>query len=231
MKRARLPSRALGTSLADRVVRTGVAAAIVAVAAQTVAHLAYVFVFDGDVPELNVDAEANTWSWMSSSVTFAAGAMALLVALADRGRTRRFLALATVLFVFSVDDAVSGHEEVADAVADRFDASERWAEIAWPLVFIPLFGLASITTWQVSSESPRNVRAILRVGLALLVVAVATGLLSTAWYDSEGYAETAAGAFTIVVEEGAELGGWILLGSGLAALAILGVRALPETGG
>jgi hypothetical protein len=206
-------------------VRWGVAAAVVAVVAQSAAHLAYVFLFDADVPQLNIDAEANTWAWMSSSVMFGAGLMALLNALADRARTLVLLALAAVLVFFSLDDAVSAHEELGGTIARRLGLSEEWADVAWPAIFLPLFGLAFVTIWQVSRESPPNVRAVLRTGLGLLVSAVVTGLVSTPWYEPGVWAETSAGAFFIVVEEGAELGGWILVGTGLAALAVLRIAA------
>jgi hypothetical protein len=200
-------------------------AALVAVAVQSAAHFAYVYAFDAEVGQLNIDAEANTWAWISSSVVFAAAVLAVLLALADPGRAFVFLLLAAVLVLFSLDDAVSAHEELGEAITERVGLAEEWVHATWPLIFFPLIGFAFLILWKVSREAPRQVRALVRTGLALLVLAVAAEIVAAAWYVPGNDAETFVGALQITVEEGSELGGWILVATGLAALCVLRIAA------
>jgi hypothetical protein len=211
----------LGETPTARVVRVGIGIAVILVVFQTAAHLTYAFVSDGRWGELNLDAEYGTFSWISSGTTFAAGFVALLLALFDPRRARRYLLLAAMLAFFSLDDAVELHERLGEAAIARLVDLDRGSfnHIFWPILFFPLLALAFLLLWDVSRYAGGQVRALLRAGMTLLVVGVAAEALASAWYLPGGDPDTWPGAVQIMIEENAELAGWIVIVTALTAEA------------
>jgi hypothetical protein len=204
--------------IGDRLVRLGWGLAIAGVAVQVAAHFSYALLFDYDVPQLNLDAEQNVFSWASTVATFAAATAALLLALAA-ARPRRYYALAAALGLFSLDDSVELHERFGEDVTQgTLGLSEPVAFAIWPLVFFPLLALVFVLLGLAYRESAGRVRSTLGVGLVLLVVGIGVEALQAAWYGTGEGAESFPGALLITTEESAELSGWILVATGLYAI-------------
>jgi hypothetical protein len=156
---------------------------------------------------------------MSSVTTFAAAVIAAALATLLPEQRARLLIVAGVLALFSLDDAIQLHETLGERANAQLGLADALAHATWPLVFLPLLAFVFVVLWQVAKNAAKPVRLILRIGLGLLALGIATEALAAPWYAVGGEAETFVGAVQIVVEEGAELGGWILLATGLAAIA------------
>lgn len=209
----------------ERVVSIGIVLAAAAAAFVVVSQFVYVFAFDAEVGALNADAENNTFSWLSSSVTFVGAFVALLLSVVDTRRRNAFLLLAAVLAFFSLDDTLQLHEDAGTRVADALSLDSGLVHGVWPVIFFPLLAFAFILIWRVSGQLADRTQRTLRVGLALLVVGVLAEGAASAWYGSGEDAENFVGALEIGVEEGAELAGWILVVTGLTARLFLSLRS------
>jgi hypothetical protein len=206
-------------SIAERLVRLGFGLAIAGVGVQVAAHLSYALLFDYDVPQLNLDAEANVFSWASTVATFAAATAALLLAVAGTRRLRYFF-LAGALALFSLDDAVEIHERLGERVTQgTLGLPETVAHSIWPLVFFPILALAFTSLALAYRESAGRIRSTLGLGLVLLVTGIGVEAVQAAWYGTGEGAESVPGALLITLEESAELAGWILVATGLLAIA------------
>ena len=88
----------------------------------------------------------------------------------------------------------------------------------WLILYLPLLLLAGLVLWRVAQEAqPPADRAVL-VGLGLLVASIPVELAGAVTRklaeDSTEVPET----FRVAIEEGLELGGWILIATGLTAI-------------
>ncbi len=204
----------------QRVVPLAAWIAVAAVALQTFAHLGTV-AFDADAAALNADEEHNAFAWASSMATFAAGFFLFVPAAAAGALDRVTLALVGALLFFSLDDAISFHERLAEKSIAVLGADVSLQRIAWPLVYLPALAFVFIMLWRMAERSTA-----IKVGLGLLAAALVAEVTS-ALYVSEGDDESWAAAFEVVVEEGAELGGWVLVAGALAtrAFELAGRRA------
>jgi hypothetical protein len=211
---------------AERLVRVGGALAAAAVGLQTAIHLLDAAALERWQP-LNANAEGSLFTWASSAATTAAGFAALVCAVVSRGRTRLLVALAAAALFLSADDALAIHERAGLAAAEALGLSATYDSVLWPFLYGPLlaFMLGALLLLIRGSLAP--VRRCVQVGLGLLVVAVvaeAGSAPASDPQDSGSWAHTFEGA----VEEGAELGGWILLAFGLAALSFTCVQTRPD---
>lgn len=216
--------RALAAT-AKRLLLVGALLAAVVCTVQTIAHLVNHFAFDGEIFNLDADAEGNAFTWANSVAMFAAGFAALVIAIVGSRRRWQLVALASVLVLFSLDDAVQIHErfgyEVGQALADElpFYVSVRF----WLVVYMPLLVAAAWLLWVASREADREPRLFIRAGLGMLVAAIvveAAGL-GTKWLETRGVAWP--DASRIALEEALELGGMIVIAAGLSAAAYLAV--------
>ena len=212
-------ARTIETDVPNRLVTVGAVGAIVAVAGLTFLHYVNFFVFDRRYDIIDADAEANVPTWGGASVTFAAAVGALVLAVAARGRERiAYGALALILTFFSVDDAVGLHEKFVLGTVGPIEQAERFV---WPLLYLPVLVTALVLIIRIAQSTFARARASILLGLCLLVLAVvaelAGGVMQNAFgvtYDSFPY------SVEVVIEEGLELAGWILIGTGLLATAI-----------
>jgi hypothetical protein len=208
-------SRTLSPSvgLARLGLRLGVAAAIL----QGVVHLVDVGTLDNRYTSLNADAEGNVFSWASSSATFAAGLMVLVLAFVRRDRVM-LPALAAILWFFSLDDMIVLHENAAHVIRLHAGLPERDVRLIWPALYLPLLVVAVASLWRLAATvEPRLRDAILR-GLGLLAFAVILEMGSTALVHSDAPGG-ATYAIEVVLEEGAELAGWAALAGAIGGAA------------
>lgn len=212
---APVPAAASG-QLARRIVRFGVTTSIVAVVIQSVLHVTDIVAFDRGVNIFDADDDVTVSGWASTAATFAA-ALAVLPLAFVTGRRWLFL-LAAIFAFFSFDDFIRLHERIAAGVESLgVDESLQLGRLIWALAFFPLLALTAGLLWALTSSLAADEASMLRLALGLLVAAVlleaaspalfAFGLDHKDWqYETE-----------VVVEEGAELAGWIWIATALMA--------------
>jgi hypothetical protein len=215
-------------ALGERLLGIGLALTAVAVGLQTAAHLANAFLFDGTVWNLDADAEGNAFTWASSAATFAAGLAAILWAAAFRPRRRAFLILAVILVFFSLDDIVQFHEHAGlEFGEDILGLPDYLAVRLWTIFYLPLLLLSGALLFDLPRVLwPRATRFVWG-GLALLVGAFGVEVVGalTRWVEERGTSwpeDIRSG-----IEEGLELGGWMLIASGLLAGVCTALASLP----
>ena len=205
--------------------RVGLAIAAITVTAQAVAHVVGVRLLDDRYLHLNADDELGLAAWVSSAATFAAAFAALVLALMPEQIDRELLALAAVFAFFSLDDAVVVHERLGEKVGDALGVGESAERLVWPVLFLPLFAIAAVLLVRTARRLPEELGRLVSAGIALLVLAVATELVSSALYQ---LADVERGSWPdtveVVIEESAELGAWILLATALLAAVSASVR-------
>lgn len=210
-----------------RLLSLGFGLAIAAVVFQTAAHMSYALVFDYERAELNLDAENNTFSWLSSSATFAAAVAALLLAVLS-ARSLRWYALAAALALFSLDDAIQLHEKWGERSTEALGLPLDVAFAIWPIVFLPALAFVFVLLALAARSATGRIRIALGASLALLVLAIGTEALQAAWYSSGQEGESFGGALLITIEEDVEIAGWILIATALLAMACEQLLARPD---
>jgi hypothetical protein len=219
--------------LGERLLRIGVPLAVAAVALQTLAHLTNEFLLDDRVEGLDADIEGNVFTWASSVSTFTLAVAAFLHALAFSTRRREFGLLAGLGLLFSLDDAIQLHERVAlELGEDVLGLPDYLAVRLWLVFYLPLLLLAGLLLWRFAEEVWEPAGRMLRLGLLLLVASIPVEIVGagTRWLDEEG--TSVPEDFRVAVEEGLELGGWILAAVGLmtaVVVALIGYRPRPAT--
>jgi len=198
---AHVPDR--DSALPDALLRTGARLGVAGVAVQTVAHLVGV-ALGRTIGQLDLDAGGTVWSWASSSVT-AVGAAALVAGgVVSRRWWRPAFVLAPCVAFLSADDAVQIHERLRFASLGLHEGFR----LVWPGVYLPLLAVTFVSGWRLApSAGTATARRAIRRGLGVLAFAIACELASTWLVEDVG----------AILEEGAELLGWTLVASGLAA--------------
>jgi hypothetical protein len=204
--------------LADRVLALGLALSLIALGVQSVLHLVNLAFLDLDVDAFNAGFDSSAFAWPTVAATAAAAFASTLVALSTGGRS--WIALALTLAFLSFDDQFGIHER-ASTLGNRLGAPESWhlGRLLWPVIFLPLLALATLLLWRLAATRPGRPGRIAQLGLGLLVAAVAleaaSPLLFQAGWDQGDWPYE----LEVVVEEGAELVGWIWIASVLTAIA------------
>jgi hypothetical protein len=218
--------------IVERALRIGMQVALAAVAVQTVAHLGNVLAFDGDIDGLNVENDINLFAWASSMATFTAALASVLLAALLPALRLRLLVLGAILMFFSVDDLATIHERLGTFVRrDLLDLPSGYGRVAWPAIFLPLLAAAFLILWDLSRRLPTAGGPTLRLGLGLLVAAVAMEVFSAPFYIEGGSGSRGFGALEVVVEEGFELAAWVLIASALTGATLFALQlasARPE---
>lgn len=202
----------------DRIVAVGFVLAVVAVAVQTVAHLANAFFFDYGIWNFDADGDGNALTWASSVATFTAALGALLLGLLPRTPRWRMVALAAVLAFLSLDDAVGVHEELTSEVVHGLDVPTSVGRALWPMLYLPLLAFVVISLWRLAADAPQRIRGPILLGLALLAAAVAGETMSSLWWDEES--RPLIDDLEVAVEEGAELAAWILIATAFGGIVV-----------
>jgi hypothetical protein len=203
--------------LVERVLAFGVAISVAGVLAQTALHVTDIVVFDRGVNALDADEDFSAASWASIAATFGAAFAALLLGLVLRHRF--FVALAVLFAFLSFDDFMRIHERVGE-IGLRLGAESEWeiGRVIWPLIFLPLFSAAAVLLWLAAEGFAGRASTLTRWGLVLLAGAVALEASSTALFQLGYGHRTWPYETEVVLEEGAELAGWIWIASALTAV-------------
>jgi hypothetical protein len=202
----------------ESLVALGVVIAIVTVTVQSAGHLVGVRLFDDRYLHLNADDELGLAAWTSAAATFAAAFAVLLLVLLKEAIDRRLVMLVALIAFFSLDDAVVVHERAAEKIAHSLGYGDYAERLIWPVLFGPLFLAALVLLVYASRQLFERARDLVRLGIGLFVLALGTELISSAVYSA---AEVERGSwpdvFEVLVEEGAELAGWILVATAFLA--------------
>ncbi|HET7856497.1 MAG TPA: hypothetical protein VFL41_08575 [Gaiellaceae bacterium] len=206
-------------SLPAFLVRFGIGLAVVAVAVQTAAHLGNEFLLDDRVQGLDADVEGNAFTWASSVATFTVGLMAALHAAAFETRRRELTVLAAIVVWFSLDDVAIIHERAALELGEDVLGLPDYAAVRlWLLIYLPLLLVAGLLLLRISLEASAPADRALRIGFAVLVAAIPLEVVGLATRKLADDGTDAPEVLRIALEEGLELGGWIMLAAGLTAL-------------
>jgi hypothetical protein len=180
---------------------------------QGAVHLVHVFVLDGRYGAL-LDAESNRsiFDVVSVVAETCACAASLMLARARPPERHRFLALAGLLAFVTLDDAAGLHNRVG---------------VDWPLILFPVLGCTFLLLW--STLDQRRSRACIRAGLLLLATSVLLGRAAAPMLTAFGWTPGIwLYEIKVVIKQGVELGGWILIaGTLVVAAAIPNVRRAP----
>jgi hypothetical protein len=207
----------------DRIVRTAAVLAAAAAFALALIHLLNVALRDGEVLQLHADMERNAWAWAGSVTIFGAALAAFLPTVTEAAVDLSGLALAVIFAFFSLDEAISLHERIAERSVDLVGARVSFERVIWPLVFLPLLAATFLLLLRLAKSAPKSVRVGLVGGLGLLGAAVFMEVTSGAYLEA-GSENTWKDAIEVALEEGAELAGWILIAGALTARAYLLAR-------
>jgi hypothetical protein len=200
-------------------VRVGFLIAVVAVLVQTVAHLGNEFLFDDRVEGIDTDVEGNAWTWASSVATFTVGFAAGLHAVTFERQRREFTVLAALALWFSLDDVAIIHERVALKLGeDLLGMPDYLAVRLWLILYLPLLLLAGLALWRIAQEAEPPADHAVRFGLGLLVASIPVELAGAVTRKVAEGGTDVPETFRVALEEGLELGGWILLAAGLTAI-------------
>ena len=240
------PRRSPGVPLADApdraaevaawILSATLVAAVAGVAVQTTVDLVDFWAFDRSVEILLADSDVSVFAWASVAAAVVVALSAVLLAQVTPGsRTLLWFVAATAAYL-SLDDQLGIHERIGD-IADRADSLVRWepARVFWPLVYLPLLGAFLLALRHVAGRLPARQARFVLVGIALLVAAVGFELLSSAVVRAGYDRDSVVYALEVVLEEGAELAGWILIAGALLSAFVLGLRepavTMPGEGG
>lgn len=210
--------------LVDRILRVGLALALAGVIVQSVADVLNQLLPETPYRAFDVDEDTGIFAWPTITATFTAGVAALLLRLLHPRWQLTFLAIAFAFLSF--DDYFGMHERVG-RLDEKLGLPEEWnLRYLWALVFLPMFGLAAAMLWFLAERTSGRTSAFLRWGVGLLGLALVLETLSPillAFWSEEGWQSR----IEILVEEDAELVGWILIATALTAVtcrAIAGAR-------
>jgi hypothetical protein len=187
--------------------RWGWAVAVVVVALQAATHLVNALVLDRQRRWLDAAVDASIFGRMN---TVAIGLCALFAAVgaALGARTARRLLLSLALLVLAADDATGVHDRIRDL--------PRTVELGAAAAFALLLGLVLVLLLLEARQAPPVARWLLGAGLVALGLAVVVRVVGAAGNVGHGIGDTKK-AFGVAAEQGLDLGGWILVASGLAA--------------
>jgi hypothetical protein len=199
---------------------------VAAVIFQTVCHLVGFLAFDSRYGSLDANADLAPFAFASASATLFCGACALLLAATWPRRAVPLALLAAGLAYLSVDDMFAIHERISTRLDLDLFGIDDMGRALWPVVYLPLIGACFLMLRFVGSTLRPAPRRLLRLGLALLVVAIALEMFTLLLVNIGIATGNLAYECEVAVEEGAELAGWMLIGVALAATVLRGGPAI-----
>lgn len=200
-------------------VRFGVRVALLAVVIQTTAHLVNEFLLDDRVQGLDADVEGTSFTWASSVATFAVAWAAALHAAAFERSRREFALLSAIALWFSLDDVAIIHERLALKLGEDILGLPDYAAVRlWLVLYLPLLLLVGLVLWRLAQESPPPTGRAVRLGLGLLVASIPVEIAGLVTRRLAERGTDVPEDLRVALEEGLELGGWIVLAAALTAI-------------
>jgi len=201
-------------------VRLGWSIALLACVVQTAVYLTNELVLDTRFHQLNAAADGTLFAW--ANILAIVSLAVLVVAAGARGvmRPSRSAVLALGLGLLAVDDATGAHDRIRGFRISALPGPPRTAEAVALAAFALLLAIVFVLLWAESDRAPARAKAMMRAGLLALAFAVVTRLVGAVFGRHETYSDVVR-AVGVAVEQGLDLGGWILVAAGYA----LSVRA------
>jgi hypothetical protein len=194
-----------------RVARAGLVLAAVVVTAEATAQLVDFWALQLRQPALDSSSDDGIFVRIG---TFALLACALATLSLARRRVLP-LALAAVVGWLFVDELLDVHSQIPH----------------WTLAYVPLLALVLAGYWRLSRSFAGDTQRLVRGGLLLLVASAAIHLAGPHLLAALGWGPDAwEYQVKIALKEGTEIGGWLVLASGLAATRRSGRRARRRSG-
>jgi hypothetical protein len=209
-----------------QITRIGVTAAVVGVVVPTLLYTFDRYVLDGSVALFDFE-EGGLMTWASSCATFAVAAFALLLSVVDPAQRVRGAAIAAGAAFVSFDDAVYIHERIAYRLADELEVSASYVQLIWPVLYLPLLVVLALLLLEIARSTPEAQRLVV-LGLGLLTAAVALEVVGHVIIRTLGEGADLA-LVEVVLEESAELAGWILVATGAAVRLVACLRETAST--
>jgi hypothetical protein len=194
-----MASAATGTG-SDRVARLGLGIAAAVVAAQVSAHLVDFWALHLRSVSLDSASEDSVFVRIGTVAVLACAVATLALARRRRSLPTALLGLAAAwLFV---DGALGLHERIPH----------------WTLLYVPLLAAVLAGFWRLATPFAPTARRLVRAALLLLVLSAAIHRLGPHLLAALGWGPNAwEYQVKIALKEASEIGGWMLLASGLAA--------------
>jgi hypothetical protein len=150
-----------------------------------------------------VDNEINVPTWYSSTLLLASAFLAGFIALVDsqnRSRCRRWVGLAAMFVVLSMDETASMHETVNSTLRDAFGFGGVWY-FAWLVPGVVAVAVVGFVYLGFVWRLPRRTRRIVVVaGVTFLVGAVGMEMVGGVWADAHGVENLRYGLMTSLEE-------------------------------
>lgn len=181
---------------ADRVIAVGVAVALAAVIAQTVAQVIDFTVYDLRIGALNSDVHASIFGIMSLVADGVMAVAAGVRAMHSEKRTPWLVLAALAAILVVVRAAIPGSA---------------------PAFAVPC-AVLFVMVWSLTSADPTPARTVVRISLYLLAFSFAVHIFELKIAPELGFrANTWPGEIKCLVKHSAELSGWFLLAAGVLA--------------
>lgn len=219
------PAQDRTAAVAARILTGTLVLAVAAVALQTVVDLFDFWALGRDVELLLADSDLGVFSWASVAATSVVAVGGLLLLTVDGRRSRLLWFVAATAAYFSLDDQVGLHERMGD-IADRAEGLAAWepARLLWPALYLPLLVALFLGIWRLAGGFSRRPARFVTVGLALLAAAVVLEVFSAAVIRAGFDRGSVLYELETVLEEGAELAGWILIAGAFLTAFVLALR-------
>jgi hypothetical protein len=104
---------------------------------------------------------------------------------------------------------------------DVLGLEEHVAVRVWLVFYLPLLVLAAILLWRIAAQLWSRAGDVLRLGLALLVLSIPVEVVGALTRELAEDGPSWPEDIRVAVEEGLELGGWILAAFGLTTGAVV----------
>jgi len=192
----------------------GVGLAAAATMAQSLLYLLDHFVLGTSL--FNEDAAAAFERIAGGLAVGACAVAAAVLAVVEPAGRRRAGTLAVLTLYFTIDKAFGVHELIARGILDGLGVENVGIAPVWMVLYAPIVGFAALLILRIQSRSPSAVRRVTNIGVAALGAALA---VQAVWVLARRATVPGGGAHVVevVLEEGLELAGWLLVATGLAA--------------
>ena len=201
-------------------IRLGWSIALLACAVQTAAYLTNELVLDTGFHQLNAAVDGTLFAWANTLAIVSVAVLVIAAAVRGLMRPSRAAVLAVGLGLLAVDDATGAHDWMRGFRMSSLPGPPRTAGAVALGAFALLLAIVFVLLWGESGRAPVRAKAMVRAGLVALAFAVVTRLVGAVFGRHETYDDVVR-AIGVAVEQGLDLGGWILVAAGYA----LSVRA------
>jgi hypothetical protein len=184
---------------------------------QTLLYLVGKFVFGTRL--LHADTATAFATWAGTAAVGLAALSGLALALFG-WRARVTAPMAAVFGFLALDEAVEVHERLARRLLEAVGGDSADAGRVWPILYGPLVAFGAVLLLKAVGDAERRSRRLGWIGLGCLGAALLTEVTWAAVRSDSAYGGTAHHV-AIVLEEGLELAGWLLIGLALWVLVTL----------